>query len=210
MSGPAAVVETVELEVRYHGGPEPAVRGVSLALAAGEGLLVSGSAGSGKTSLLRGLLGLVAHRGRATVLGAPVGAPATRGMVGYGPQGDQFATRLRVREAVTAAATLRTGRHASVARATEDALERAGLMFVADWSTGRLDAEGARRLSLALAIVGDPPLVILDDPWVLSETLCEIGAARARGAAVLVAAERPAGLAPALGRRIALVDGSAR
>lgn len=210
MSGPASVVETEDFEVRYHGGPEPAVRGVSLALAAGEGLLVSGSAGSGKTSLLRGLLGMVAHRGRASVFGAPVGAPSTRGMVGYGPQGDQFATRLRVREAVGAAAALRKDRGVGVAGATADALERAGLGFVADWRTSRLDAEGARRLSLALAIVADPPLVILDDPWVLADTLREIGAARARGAAVLVAAERPAGLAPALSRRIVLVDGGAR
>ena len=81
MTGSAAVVEAEDLEVRYHGGPEPAVRGVSLALAAGEGLLVSGSAGSGKTSLLRGLLGMVEHRGRAAVLGAPVGAPSAVGSV---------------------------------------------------------------------------------------------------------------------------------
>ena len=79
-----------------------------------------------------------------------------------------------------------------------------------DWRTSRLDAEGFRRLSLAMGIVGDPPLVVLDDPWVLSETLREIAAARARGAAVLVASQRPAGLAPALGRRIVLADGVAR
>ena len=51
---------------------------------------------------------------------------------------------------------------------------------------------------------------MLDDPWVLAETLAEIRAARARGAAVVVAARRPAGLAPALGRRVALVDGVPR
>jgi hypothetical protein len=58
--------------------------------------------------------------------------------------------------------------------------------------------------------VGDPPLVVLDDPWVFTDTLREIAAARARGAAVLAAAQRPAGLGPALGRRIVLVDGVAR
>ena len=210
MTGATAVVEAEDVEVRYHGGPEPAVRGVSLALGAGEGLLVSGAAGSGKTSLLRGLLGMVEHRGRAAVLGAPVGAPQTRGRIGYGPQGDGFAAGLRVVEVVRALAALRRERSAPVARHADDALERAGLAYVGDWRTSRLDAEGARRLSLAMAIVGDPPLVVLDDPWVLSETLREIAAARRRGAAVLAAATRPAGLAPALGRRIVLVDGVAR
>ncbi len=210
MTGSAVVVEAEDVEVRYHGGPEPAVRGVSLALAAGEGLLVSGSAGSGKTSLLRGLLGMVEHRGRASVLGAPVGAPAARGRVGYGPQGESFAARLRVREVVGALAALRPGPAGPAARLTGDALERAGLSYVGDWRTSRLDAEGFRRLSLAMGIVGDPALVVLDDPWVLSETMREIAAARARGAAVLVASQRPAGLAPALGRRIVLMDGVAR
>ena len=209
MTGSAAVVEAEDLEVRYHGGPEPAVRGVSLALAAGEGLLVSGSAGSGKTSLLRGLLGMVEHRGRAAVLGAPVGAPTARGRVGYGPQGDGFAAGLRVREVVRALAALRPGT-AAAGDLADDALGRAGLAYVGDWRTSRLDAEGFRRLSLAMGIVGDPPIVVLDDPWVLSETLREIAAARARGAAVLVAAQRPAGLAPALGRRIVLADGVVR
>ncbi len=78
------------LEVRYHGGPDPAVRGVSLRLGAGEGLLVSGPSGAGKTSLLRGLLGLVPLAGEVRV----------PGRVGYGPQGGGFASGMRVDEAV--------------------------------------------------------------------------------------------------------------
>ena len=210
MSAPAAVVEADDLEVRYHGGPEPAVKGVSFRLAAGEGLLVSGGAGAGKTSLLRGLLGMVAHAGGAAMLGAPVGDPASRGRVGYGPQGEGFASGLRVREAVAGIVALRRGRAAPAGTLTDDALARAGLGYVGGWRTARLDAEGWRRLSLALAIAGDPALVVLDDPWVLSDTLREIAAARARGAAVLVAARRPAGLAPCLGRRLTLADGAAR
>ena len=81
---------------------------------------------------------------------------------------------------------------------------------MARWRTRRLDAEGWRRLSLALAIAGDPPLVVLDDPWVLAETLREIDRARERGAAVLAASSRPAGLAPALGRRLDMADGAPR
>ena len=203
---PQAVIAADDLEVRYHGGPEPAVRGVSFRLAPGEGLLISGRAGAGKTSLLRGVLGLVAHHGALSVLDAPVGDPSVRGRVGYGPQGATFAAEMRVIEVVRTAIRVRGVPGARAA--TDDALARAGLQFVGDWRTARLDAEGYRRLSLALAVAGDPDLVVMDDPWVLSDTLREIAAARARGAAVLVATQRPAGIGPALGRRIRLIDGT--
>ncbi len=202
------MVAADDMEVRYHGGPEPAVRGVSLRLGPGEGLLVSGAPGAGKTSLLRGLLGMVQHRGRAALFGHPVADPRARGRYGYGPQGEGFASGLRVAEAVREVIALRRDHPAPGAVA--DALARAGLAYVADWRTARLDAEGHRRLSLALAIAGDPELVVLDDPWVLADTLREIAAARGRGAAVLVAAVRPGGLAPSLGRRMTLAEGVVR
>jgi ABC-type multidrug transport system ATPase subunit len=200
----AAAILAEGVDVRYHGGPEPAVRDVTFTLRPGEGLMVSGPAGAGKTSLLRGVLGLVGHRGRLEVLGGIPGGPVMRGRAGYGPQGDGFAPGLRVVEAVDAAARLRGG-------GTPDAMAAigaAGLGYVARWRTSRLDAEGFRRLSLALAVAGDPELVVLDDPWVLRETTEAIRAARARGAAVLVAARRPAGLGPLLGRRITLREGA--
>jgi ABC-type multidrug transport system ATPase subunit len=202
---PAVAVE--DLEVYYHGGPDGAVRGVAFALAPGEGLLLCGGPAAGKTSVLRALAGLVPARGDIRVLGAPPGAvPAA---LGYGPQGDGFAPHLTLREAVGAVVALRVASRPRAA-AREDALERAGLGYVAAYRTHRLDAEGFRRLSLALAIAGDPTVLVLDDPWVLPETLDEIAAARRRGAVVVAASRAPAGLAPALGRRITLVEGRPR
>ncbi len=206
MTDAVAASAAEDLEIRYHGGPQPAVQGVTFTLAPGDGLLVTGAAGSGKTSLLRGMLGMVEHRGDLRILGAPAGDPAARRRVGYGPQGQGFAGGLRVGEAVGEALAARGAPRA----ASGAALEAAGLQFVAGWRTRRLDAEGWRRLSLALAIAGNPDVIVLDDPWLLPDSLTAISAARARGAAVLVAAERPAGLAPALGRRLALIDGRVR
>ena len=198
MTGTGAVVAAEGLEVRYHGGPDPAVRDVAFRLGPGEGLLLTGPPGSGKTSLLRGLLGLVERAGDVLV----------PDRVGYGPQGGGFASDLRVEEIVRMVAGLRGA--ASPRGVADDALARAGLQFVTRWRTRRLDAEGWRRLSLALGIAGDPPLVVLDDPWVLSDTLREIGRARGRGAAVLAASARPGGLAPALGGRLHMTDGAPR
>jgi ABC-type multidrug transport system ATPase subunit len=200
---PGAAIAAEGVDVRYHGGPEPAVRDVSFTLRPGEGLMVSGPAGAGKTSLLRGILGLVAHRGRLEVLGGLPGGPLMRGRAGYGPQGTGFAAGLRVDETARLVACLRGGGPAEAAAA----LEAAGLSYVAGWRTSRLDAEGWRRLSLAVAVACDPELVLLDDPWVLRETVAAIQTSRARGATVVVAARRPAGLAHLLGRRIALRDG---
>ena len=109
-----------------------------------------------------------------------------------------------------AATAVRGLRRAPAPRPTTPSRGRAS-QYVSDWRTGRLDAEGFRRLSLALAIAGDPDLVVLDDPWVLSDTLREIAAARAGAAPPCWWPPiRPAGLAPALGRRITLADGAPR
>jgi ABC-2 type transport system ATP-binding protein len=201
-----ALIEAEGVEVRYHGGPEPAVKGVSLTLAPGEGLFVGGQPGAGKTSLLRGLLGLVPCLGRLRLLGAAPGSPRLRGRVGYGPQGRRFADGLRIDEAVAGILALHGDPRPR--RAAAEAIERTGLGLVSRRPAAGLDAEGARRLSLALAIAGDPDLVVLDDPWALRDTFAEIARARARGAGVLVASSEPGGIAPALGRRITLADGA--
>lgn len=207
MTGPSAVVEAEDLEVHYHGGPQAAVAGVSVALAPGQGLLIGGGPSAGKTSVLRALAGLVPARGRIRLSGGPP-EPPRAARVGYGPEGRGFAGHLTLRETVHAVAALRGGR--GVAAVRDDALDRAGLSYVAGYRTRRLDDEGFRRLSLAVAIAGDPDVVMLDDPWPLPETLEEIRVARARGAVVIAASRAAAGLAPALGGRLVLVDGRPR
>jgi ABC-2 type transport system ATP-binding protein len=193
------------LEVRYHGGPQPAVTGVSLALAAGEGLLVTGEESSGKTSLLRALLGLTPAGGEVRVLGAPPGDPAALRRVGYGPQGREFPGALTAGELLGVIARLRGS--ARPREAVADALGRAGLGDAGRLRGAAIGPEEARRLSLAAAVLDDPDLLVLDDPWEFPETAAEIARARARGAAVIVTTREPAAFAEALGRTLTLVDG---
>jgi hypothetical protein len=56
--------------------------------------------------------------------------------------------------------------------------------------------------------MGDPDLLVLDDPWEFPETIAEIARARGRGAAVIATTREPARLAEALGRTMTLVDGA--
>ena len=191
------------LEVRYQGGPQPAVTGVTIALAPGDGLLVAGAESSGKTSLLRGLLGLAPAGGDVRVLGAPPGDAAALRRVGYGPEGRDFAGSLTAGELLGIIARLRgAGREA-----VDDALVRAGLVGAARRRGTAMDLEEARRLSLAAGILADPELLVLDDPWEFPETAAEIARARGRGAAVIATAREPATLADALGNTLLLVDG---
>lgn len=205
-AGPDHVVRAEGLEVRYHGGPEPAVKGVSLALLAGEGLLVEGEPGSGKTSLLRGLLGLVPARGDRRLFGVLPGDGRTPGRVGFGPQGLAFAAGLRPLEAVTLLARLRGAAAGRSAAAQE--LERVGLSPSERRTGERLDLESGRRLSLAVAGVGEPGLLVLDDPWESPETADAVARARGRGAAVILASAEPGRLAELVDRRLRLVDGA--
>ena len=193
-----------DLEVVYQRGGEPAVHGVSFDLGIGEGLLITGDRGSGKTSVLRALLGLVGAAGVVEILCGRPGAIPVQRRVGYAPEGRTFAERHSPREIVRIVSAIRIGRGSR--DVAEDALERAGLP--ADRRDVRsLEIEEIRRVAMACAIAADPEVLVLDDPWEFVETEREITRARARGAAVVVATHEPGGLPTLLGRTLNLVDG---
>ncbi len=175
-----------------------------MTLGAGDGLLLTGDHGAGKTSVLRAVLGLVIASGEVLVFGQPPGAPGFARRVGYCPQGRTFPERHTPSEIVGLITALRTGRPAP--DLADAALERCGITpNRRDART--LDVEEVRRVALACAIAADPDLIVLDDPWEFSETHAEIERARARGAAVLVATDEPGSFAVRLGRTLTLVAG---
>jgi len=194
-----------ELEVVYQRGGEPAVTGVTVTVSAGHGLLLSGGEGAGKTTLLRAVLGLTPFAGEVTVLGGRPGDPATATRVGYAPQGRAFMEGHTPRGVVRLVAAIRAGR--GVADVAEDALERAGLPG-SRRGVRVLDVEERRRVALACAITGAPDLLVLDDPWEFPETVLEIRAALARGAAVLAATHLPGGFPAVLGATLDLPGGA--
>jgi ABC-type multidrug transport system ATPase subunit len=198
-------VRAEELEVRYQRGPQAAVSGVSFSLSPGGGLLLVGPRGSGKTSVLRAVLGLVQVNGVVELLGRPPAAPDALRRVGYAPQGRFVAGGLSAGEHVRLVARLRG--LPDPAAAADDALARAGLSDAGRQAT-RLDVEEMRRLGLACALAGDPEVLVLDDPWEFVETEAEIAAARRRGAAVLAASHDPGGLPGMLGRTLELAEGA--
>jgi ABC-2 type transport system ATP-binding protein len=191
-----------EFEVRYARGGALAVSGVDLTVRSGSVLLVTGDAGSGKTSLLHGLLGLAPIAGGVDVLGGPPGDPAGLRRTALAPQGRPFDPRLTARETATLIATMK-GAPSDDATAALDAVG----LGTGDVPTGRLEPEGVRRLSLALARVGRPALVMLDDPWEMPETVETVISAREHGAAVILTSSDPGSLAELADATLHLVEG---
>ena len=135
--------------------------GVTFAIDAGQSVALVGPNGSGKTSVLRCLLGLVPFGGTATIGGHDVVrcAVAARSLVGYVPQKAAFGDAT-AREALTFVARLRG---VDPARATA-LLADVGLAAHAMERVRTFSGGMQQRLALAIALLGDPPVLLLDEP----------------------------------------------
>jgi ABC-2 type transport system ATP-binding protein len=146
-----------------HRGQRPVLHGLSFGVPPGQVTGLLGPSGSGKTTLMRAVVGVQQVRsGGVTVLGQPAGAPALRDRVGYVTQAPSVYPDLTVRENARYFAALygRGGREADAALADVGLAEAAG-QLVRDLSGGQ---QG--RVSLACALVGDPEVLVLDEPTV--------------------------------------------
>ncbi|MFB6138024.1 MAG: ABC transporter ATP-binding protein [Halobacteriaceae archaeon] len=196
------VVEANGVTKRY--GEAVALGGLDLAVDAGEIHGLVGPNGSGKTTALHAVLGYARPTaGTVRVFGDPPGAHAER--VGVVPEGYGVWERFTGAEHVAfAAAAAGPGGDASpdggsagepgVDAATTDPaafLERVGLRGAADRRAGGYSAGMVKRLILAMALAGDPDLLVLDEPFAGVDPLAALAvrrvlrAERSRGTTVL-------------------------
>lgn len=154
-----AIVVTDGLTKRY--GDQLAVNDVSLTARRGEVYGFLGPNGAGKTTTLRMLLGLVRpSRGRATILGARPGHPAVVARTGALVEGPGFYPYLSGRDNLRVMA-----RYQGVAEAlVDDALERVDLSGRGRDAFRSYSLGMKQRLGVASALLGDPELLVLDEP----------------------------------------------
>ena len=155
------VIETSGLAKRF--GRVDAVRGLTMAVGRGEVFGFLGPNGAGKTTVVKLLLGLTRPSGgRATVLGAPIGDRATRRGIGYLPEVFRYQPWLSAREVLRLHARL--AGHAMDGRELDRRLDEVGLLARAGDRVGAFSKGMQQRLGLAVALLGDPQLVVLDEP----------------------------------------------
>jgi ABC-2 type transport system ATP-binding protein len=143
----------------------PVLKGLDLTVPRGEVFGYLGPNGSGKTTTLKVLVGLLrADGGDARVLGRPLADRSWRYRVGYLPENPYLYDYLTAREYLEYVGRL-FGMSAADrrARATE-LLARVGMSRAADVALRRFSKGMLQRVGLAQALVNDPELVILDEP----------------------------------------------
>ncbi len=158
MSASATVAAAIGVSKSF--GGQLALDHVSLEVTAGEAVGLLGPNGAGKTTLISLLTGLRrADAGRVTLLGGMPTDPVSRLGLGVTPQATAVPASLRVREIVALVSA-----HFPDARPCPGLLEEFGLTEVADRQSGGLSGGQQRRLLVALALVGRPRIVLLDEP----------------------------------------------
>jgi len=143
-------------------GKVTAVDGLDLDVREGECFGLLGPNGAGKTTTIEVIVGLLTpSSGEVRVLGRPWGEDdaALRSRIGVALQETRFADRLTVREVVALFRSFYPKGRDPLAVVREVGLEEKG----AAW-TSKLSGGQRQRLALACALVGDPELLVLDEP----------------------------------------------
>ena len=157
---PDVAVSVCGLRKSY--GTNEVVRGIDLAVATGEVFAFLGPNGAGKSTTVEILEGYRRRdAGQVTVLGEDPASPtlAWRARIGVVLQTSRMPAELTVLEQVQ--------RYAGFyphPRNVEETIEHVGLADKRRARTGKLSGGQLRRLDVALAIVGDPDLIFLDEP----------------------------------------------
>jgi ABC-2 type transport system ATP-binding protein len=141
-------------------GQVRAVRGIDLSIARGETVALLGPNGAGKTTTIDMVLGLTKpDSGSVSLFGMPPAEAVAKGAVGGMLQTGELVQYLTVREAVTMVASV----YPHPLR-VDDVLRLTGAAAFADQRTNRLSGGQTQRVRFAIALIGDPDLLLLDEP----------------------------------------------
>ncbi|MBO9522482.1 MAG: ABC transporter ATP-binding protein [Nocardioidaceae bacterium] len=144
------------------GGVE-VLRGLTFEVGPGEVTGLLGPSGCGKSTLMRAIVGVQRiTRGSVTIFGEAAGARALRHRIGYVTQAPSVYDDLTVAENLTFFAAVLGGPRTRI----DDCLALVDLGAQRDRVVGRLSGGQRSRVSLAVALLGEPELVVLDEPTV--------------------------------------------
>lgn len=143
-------------------GPVHAVRGVDVSIRPGETVALLGPNGAGKSTTIDMLLGLLEpDEGAAHVFGGPPRNAVAAGRIGAMLQTGMLLHGLVVRELIAMTASLYPS-----PMTVAEVVDLCGLEQVADQRSEKLSGGQAQRVRFAVALVGNPELLVLDEPTV--------------------------------------------
>lgn len=162
MQAPAEpAIEVERLEVTR--GENKVLHGLGFEVARGRITGLLGPSGCGKSTLMRAIVGTqVVEAGDVTVLGEPAGSKQVRPDVGYVTQAPAVYSDLSARENLRYFAGVLRAPEARVA----EVLDTVQLAEHADRPVHRLSGGQRARVSLGTALLGDPEVLVLDEPTV--------------------------------------------
>ena len=188
---PDVVLRVAAAAKRY--GARRALDGVSLDVCAGRVTGLIGANGAGKTTLLRAIIGLLALDGGSIALNR---GAAGRGGIGYLPEERGLYPRQTPFRTLRYLATLRGMTDAAAAAAARQWLDRVALPDSESRRLERFSKGQQQKAQLAAAFLGEPPLILLDEPFsgldpinvrLVGRLVNEV---RERGGAVLLSAHQ--------------------
>lgn len=149
--------------LRVRRGHTEVFDGIDLSIPRGEITGLLGPSGCGKSTLMRAIVGVQkVAGGEVTVLGEAAGSPGLRRRVGYDTQAASVYGDLTVRQNLAYFARVIAAPRTDVERV----LGQAGLRAQADQRVSDLSGGQLGRASLAVAMLGSPELIVLDEPTV--------------------------------------------
>ena len=156
-------------------GATRAVSGLSLSLEPGEVMGFLGTNGAGKTTTIKMLLGPVApSSGRVVVLGGDPSDPRVRARIGYMPEVATYYPYLNARELLEFYGGICGLDSRTVRARTDGLLESVGLADAAKRPLKTYSKGMLQRAGIAQALLGDPDLLVLDEPFTGLDPLARI------------------------------------
>jgi ABC-2 type transport system ATP-binding protein len=149
--------------LRVSRGGRPVLHGLDFDVPRGAITGLLGPSGCGKTTLMRAIAGVqIVEAGEVRVLGRPAGSPPVRSRIGYVTQAPAVYQDLSARENMHYFARLLRAPGTRV----EETLEIVQLAAHADRPVRNLSGGQKARVSLGTALLGDPDVLVLDEPTV--------------------------------------------
>jgi len=150
-------------DVSVRRGKATVLSDVNLTLPAGQIIGLLGPSGAGKSTIMRALVGVQSKvSGEVTVLGVPAGSASLATRVAYSTQASSVFDDLNVRQNLEFARTM----IGSPTERIDAVLNEVGLSDYANQKVESLSGGQRNRVSLAIAMLGSPELLILDEPTV--------------------------------------------